>query len=226
MIIQDLKKCGAETQRRLRELESTGVSDSADLELLRRKMAVLRELQSYVLNGDWTRKASREKYIALVKSKFDYKLIAERFNTTRESLDVFAARQNKRLEAVIGAALRLIEQDKLEEGLDNFYSLSGVFSAAEFDFKPLELLPDTSQKDSYLVSDCAEEVEILRSLMKSNISKRLNGADCGKLSYLMFLLNSEDSAFSEQKKELVRELRKRQPRPLKPIPIRKIGISY
>ncbi len=212
MIIQDLIKCGAETQRRLKELECSNSSDSGEAEFIRRKIAALRELQSYVFSGDWTRKASREKYIALVKSKFDYKLIAERFNTTRESLDVFAARQNKRLEAVIGEALRLIEQDRLEEGLDSFYSLSGLFSLGEFDYKPLELLSKYSQKDSFLVSDCAEEVEILRSLMKSEVQKRLNGADCGKLSYLVFLLNNEDKVFEEQRRKLVQELQRKDSR--------------
>lgn len=209
MIIQDLIKCGAETQRRLKELECSNSSDSGEAEFIRRKIAALRELQSYVFSGDWTRKASREKYIALVKSKFDYKLIAERFNTTRESLDVFAARQNKRLEAVIGEALRLIEQDRLEEGLDSFYSLSGLFSLGEFDYKPLELLSKYSQKDSFLVSDCAEEVEILRSLMKSEVEKRINSVDHGKLSYLVFLLNTKEEAFRRQRAELIDTLRKK-----------------
>lgn len=101
MIIKDLMNCGKQTQCRLREQTSTGVSDNAELELLRHKPAELRELQRYMLNGNRTSEYSREKYIDFVKSKFDYKLIAERFNTTRESLDVFAARQDKRLERTI-----------------------------------------------------------------------------------------------------------------------------
>lgn len=206
MIIQDLKRCGAETQCRIKELEG---SDGAELDFLRRKMSALRELQSYVFSGSWTRKASCEKYIALVRSKFDYKLIAERFNTTRESLNVFAARQDKRLERIIGEALRLIEQDRLEEGLDCFYAQTGVFSEGEFDYRVSELLPKTSQKDSFLVSECGEEVAVLRSLMKSSVQKRLNSADLERLSYLVFLLNSEEDAFAKQKEELVRELRRK-----------------
>lgn len=192
MIIKDLMNCGKETQNRLRELEAEGVSDTAEHELLRRRLTALRELQNYFRSGDWTRKASREKYLALFISKFDYKLIAERFNTTRESLDVFAARQNKRLERIIGAALQLIEQDRIEEGIDCFYAATGEFSAGEFDYRVSELLPKMPQKDSLLVSDCAEEVRILSSLMKSNVQKRLNGADLGKLSYLVFLLNTKE----------------------------------
>lgn len=209
MIIKDLMNCGRETQHRLREIEAVGISDSAELELLRRKLAALLELQNYFYNGDWTRKASREKYIALVKSKFDFKLTAARFNTTRESLDVFAARQNKRLERTIGKALQLIEQDRIEEGLDCFYTATGEFSAEEFDYRVSELLPKISQKDSFLVSDCAEEVKILRSMMKSTVRKRLNGADCGKFAYLAFLLNTKEEAFWKQRAELIGELRKK-----------------
>ncbi len=209
MIIKDLKDCGNKTQHRLKELEMSGIFDTAEIDFLRRKAAALRELQRYVQFGNWTRKASREKYLALFSSKFDYKLIAERFNTTRESLEVFAARQNKRLERAIGEALRLIEQDSIEEGLDCFYARTGEFSAAEFDYRVSELLPKTSQKDSFLVSDCAEEVNVLRSLMKSNVRKRLNSADCGKLSYLEFLLNTEEEAFRQQKAELIRKLRQK-----------------
>lgn len=209
MIIKDLMNCGRETQRRLRELEAAGVSDKAELELLRCKLTALRELQNYVYNGDWIRKASREKYIELVKSKFDYELTAKRFNTERECLNVFVTRQNKRLERTIDGALRLIEQNRIEEGLDCFYAATGEFSAGKFDYCVSEMLPEMSQKDSFLVSECGEEVNILRYLMKSNVQKWLNGADLDKLSYLVFLLNTKEEAYRRQRAELIGKLRKK-----------------
>lgn len=209
MIIKDLMSCGRETKHRIRELEASDGSDLVELEFLKRKLEVLNELQKFVTSGDWTRKASREKYIALVRSKFDYKLIAERFNTTRESLDVFAVRQDKRLRAAIGKALCLIEQNRIEEGLDCFYAAAGEFSDRELEYRVSDLLPKTLKKDSFLMSECLEEVEILRSLLRTNVCKRLNGADSGKLGYLVFLLQSEDNTFREQRMELIRKLRKK-----------------
>lgn len=161
------------------------------------------------MSGEWTRESSRKKFAALVKSKFDYELTAKRFNTTRASLNVFVARQDKRLERIIGEALSLIEQDRIDEGLKSFYFQSGVFSLNEFDYKPLDMLPDTPQKDSFMVSDCTEEVRILRSLMKSELQSRLNSVDSGKLSYLVFLLNTKEEAFLMQRAELVDKLRKK-----------------
>lgn len=209
MIIKDLKDFSNKTQHRLRELEAAGVSNTAEIDFLRRKAAALRELQRYVQFGDWTRKASREKYLALFSSKFDYELTAANFNTTRECLNVFATRQNKRLERTIGGALQLIEQDRIEDGLDCFYAATGEFSEGEFDYRVSEMLLQTSQKDSFLVSECGEGITILRSLMKSNVQKRLNGADLDKLSYLVFLLNTKEEAFRKQRTELIGELRKK-----------------
>lgn len=209
MVINDLKILGKATQNRIKELESASFPDRAELELLRRKMAALKIFQSYVFNGNWTRKASREKYAALIKSRFDYKLIAERFGTTEASLNVFAARQNKRLERAIGEASQLIEENRIEDGLDCFYAQTGEFSAGEFDYRVSELLPDAPQKDSYLVSDCAEEVRILRSLMKSDVKKRLNSANSDKLAYLMFMLTTKEEAFWKQRAELIGKLRQK-----------------
>lgn len=209
MTIKDLINCGKETKHRLIELEASDCPACEELELIRRKMNALKELQSYVFSGNWTRKASREKYIALIRSKFDYKLIADRFNTTRESLDVFAVRQDKRLKGFIGEALQLIELNRIYEGLDCFYTATGEFSDREFSYKASELLPEVQKKDSFLVSECAAEIEILRSIMRSSVEKRLNGGDLEKLGYLVFLLRSEDSTFKEQRSELIRKLRKK-----------------
>lgn len=209
MIIKDFENCYEVTFYRLKMLEDSSGAEPEELEFIRRKMAALNELKQFILRGKWTRETSLKKYIALVRSKFDYKLIAERFDTTRESLDVFAVRQDKRLKGFIGEALQLIELNRIDEGLDCFYSAAGIFSDREFDYRVSELLPEMRKKDSFLVSECKEEVELLRSLLRTNVSKRLNGADLYKLGYLVFLLHTNDDMFMKQKRELIAELRKK-----------------
>lgn len=209
MIIKDLENLYRETKHKLRELVQASTPDPAEHELLKRKMAALNELKKYVISGDWTRPASREKFVDLIKSKFDYKLIAKQYSTTRESLDVFVFRQDKRLQDVMGDALNLISIDRIEEGLSSFCANAGIISAKEFDYIVSELLPIGEKKDSLLVSDCAEEVGILRFLLKGNLQKWLNGADSAKLSYLMFLLNTKEAAFQKQRSELIGLLRKK-----------------
>ena len=207
MIIRDLENLYKETKHRLRELEQSDTPNSAEHDLLKQKMAALNELKKYVVSGDWTRPVSREKFVDLIKSKFDYKLIAKRYNTTRESLDVFVSRQDKRLHAVIGEALSLIPIDRIEEGLSSFYANAGIISAKEFDYRVSELLPIGENKDSFLVSDCGGEVEILRFLMRNNMQEWLgSGTYRTKLAYLIFLLGTEDLEYQQQKKELVCKL--------------------
>ena len=93
--------------------------------------------------------------------------------------------------------------------MDCFYAATGEFSDRELEYRVSDLLPKTLKKDSFLISECLEEVEILRSLLRTNVCKRLNGADSGKLGYLVFLLQSEDNTFREQRIELIRKLRKK-----------------
>ena len=102
-----------------------------------------------------------------------------------------------------------MKQNSIEEGLDYFYAATGEFSAGEFDFRVSDMLPKMPQKDSFLVSDCGTEIEILRSLMKSNVQKWLNGADCDKLAYLVFLLDTKVEAFQKQRAELIGRLRQK-----------------
>ena len=209
MIVKRLIECGKQTKHKLQELEQAQKKDSSEYAALSRKMAVLSEIQEYLFHGDWTRESSREKYIALVRSKWDYKLIAERYQTTRESLDVFASRQDKRLQCTIGGALDLIEIGYIEEGLARFYADSGTLSKQEFTYSMRDLLPKAEKKDSFTVSDCPDEVEVLRSIRRSNINEWLNHADRDKLAYLMFLLETDDPAYRQQKRELVTEIVKK-----------------
>ena len=206
MIIKDLLESIRETTLELRQLERSRTPNSKETELQRRKLSALKEMQKYVTSGDWTRKASREKFVDFAKSNFDYKLTAERYNTTRDSLDVFVFRQDNRLRRVIGEALRLIEQNKVEDGLSCFYASTGIISAREFDYKISEILPEASKKDSFLVEDCGKEIEILSLLMKSHLKIILDGADLDKLSYLMFLLKTDDDTFIKQRRELISKL--------------------
>ena len=206
MIIKDLISCGKLTVARMRELQRLDETDSEEYTVLMRRKNALNVLQKYVTGGSWTRSSSREKYIALVTSGFDYKLTAEKFNTTRESLDVFASRQDKRLRERIGEALSLIADDETEEGLICFYASTGVLSERELDYNISALLPKGEKKNSLLVSDCAEEVKILRSVMVTVVRKRLGYADSDKLAHLMFLLSTEDEAYSQQKHQLISEL--------------------
>lgn len=135
MIIKELVNAGKEIKHRLREFEESGTPSHAEYALLKRKLDALNELQKYVVSGNWTQSASREKFVFFASNKFDYKLTAKQFHTSRESLDVFVFRQDKRLVKIIGEALHLIYADRIEEGLSSFYANAGIISAKEFDYR-------------------------------------------------------------------------------------------
>lgn len=59
-------------------------------------------------------------------------------------------------------------------------------------------------KTVFVVSDCAEKVAILLTLMIKNLRKGFNGTDSVKLKYLMLLLGTEDLEYQRQKKLICR----------------------
>ena len=195
------------TMMTIDKLEHTPNIEIGKIELQRRKLAALREIRQYIKYGDWTRTASREKFMALVQSDFDYKLIEKRYKTSQACLDVFVHRQNDRLERIIGGALTLISLNRIDEGMTLFDANAGSISARDFGYKVEDLLPEGVKSDSLLVYDCGSEVRLLRSLMRSNVQKLLDSADKDKLAYLVFLLNTKDKMYSQQRAELIGKLR-------------------
>lgn len=73
----------------LQKLSEANMKDSTDYLKAVRVRNAYKELNDYIINGDWTRKESRNKFVAWIKSKYDYELKSKRFNTRRDSLDVF-----------------------------------------------------------------------------------------------------------------------------------------
>lgn len=125
-------------------------------------------------------------------------------------IDVFVFRQDKRLVKIIGEALHLISADRIEEGLSSFYANTGIISAKEFDYRISELLPKGENKDTFLIIECGEEVEILRFLMRNRMQEWFgSGTYHSKLAYLMFLLDTEEAEYQQQKRELICELLKK-----------------
>lgn len=207
MVIKDFMDELRNTILTIKNSECSENSDNDEMDFQRRKLAALKEIRQYIKCGDWTRTASREKFMALVQSDFDYNLIEKRYKTSRACLDVFVHRQNDRLERIIGGALTLISLNRIDEGMFSFYANAGVISARDFGYKVEELLPVGVKSDSLLVYDCGSEVNILRSLMKSNVQKLLDSADSEKLAYLVFLLKTKDKVYLQQKAELIGKLR-------------------
>lgn len=206
LIMKELLRCGKETNERLKVLDGNGERDSEEYRLLYKKLMALIELRNFAYNGNWTRESSREKFTALAKSKFDYNLIAERYGTTRKSLDVFTTRQDKRLSRAIGRALELIKLNDVDAAMCCFQADNGVLLPDKFRYCVYDLLPRQEKKDSITVEDCRDEIELLRLLAKENIQEFIKAVDSSKLAHLMFLLQTEEPAYRQQKTELIRKL--------------------
>ena len=146
--------------------------------LLQEKMRLIIEMIRYIRHGEWTRKSSREKFNAWIKSGFDTDVICKCYNTTRASLDVFIHRQNRRLESYLSEAFELIKIDRLQEARVSFYARTHCVQADNlFGYRLIELLPKASLEQWFQLDECREEILLLRRLMKNNLGNRIKSLD-------------------------------------------------
>lgn len=209
MFIKDLLNRYKATKLIIQELANADQTDSFDYTNAVKTMNALKELKDFIINGNWTRDESRKKFVAWIKSHFDYKLTAERFDTSRESLDVFISRQDKRLSKLMGEALALISQGRVDEGLCSFYAKSGIISAHEYQYRITDLLPQPEKNSDVDLCDCSQEIYLLQMLMRKEMQDRLSDADTDCMAHLLFLLGSSDPTYAKQKKELIQLLLKK-----------------
>ena len=175
--------------------------------LISEKISLIRDMIKYIYNGDWARKASRDKLRALIKNDFDYEFVCKAYNTTRASLDVFVHRQDQKLESYIGEAFELIRQDRVQEARISFYARTHYISADnQFQYILFSLLPAASLEQQFQLADCQDEIKLLSSLMKTNIEDMINQASREKLSYLLGLLSSDNKHLLMQRKNLIEKM--------------------
>lgn len=167
------------------------------------RMNLLHDMLGYIKSGNWTRASSRQKYVDWLKSKFDNKFICSKYGTDSACFSVFLNRQNHRIEAILEEPYNLLRSNNIREAYVCFYQKTGTISLqAELSYNCLELLPEGSDKDSYLLCECREEIEIIKNLLKSSVKSEISFADQSKLAYIIFLLGSNDPQYSLEKRQL------------------------
>lgn len=209
MFIKDLHTQYQSVKHNLEQLSNADKKDAPTYQNAAKTKNALNVLNTYIVTGDWTREESRKKFVAWIRSKYDYKFTAEQFNTSRESLDVFISRQDKRLNEIMGEALMLICQGRIDEGLCSFYAKSGTVSAHEFDYRISDLLPKPAKKDSIFLDECGQEIYLLQMLMRKEMQDWLSDADSERMAHLLYILGSSDPIDAKQKKELIKLLLKK-----------------
>ena len=75
----------------LQKLSEANMKDSTDYLKAVRVRNAYKELNDYIINGDWTRKESRNKFVAWIKSKYDYELMVTSKNPQKyRQIEVFS----------------------------------------------------------------------------------------------------------------------------------------
>lgn len=202
MLVKELMKYGQAVSQRLRE-----TNNPDEVIRLKALSKALNMLLRYIYDGDWARESTREKMKMFIRSKFDYKYVCSACNTSRECLDVFLSRQEKRLIGIIGKPFELICKGEIEEGMRLFGSATGAVSIKrEICYNTTEILPEPKIKEGLTIGECGKEIAFLRNISKAALKEQLNGCDTEKLSHLLFLIGSKEDNYKAQKCELVQKI--------------------
>lgn len=185
-------------------------SSSSDLgELEKEKLALLMSIVDYINTYEWLQRDSiKERVKAFLKSKYDYNKVAEEFGITKNSLQVSITYASKVLENKIGSnTIDLILKGELETaklqlnlGLDVFNGLSLVIGDIA------DKLPQAANNTSIGLCDCTKELEFLSAYTYIKALSSLEGLDKAKLSFIRYVLESNDEKYSNERNLLIKYL--------------------
>lgn len=175
---------------------------STDKEVEYRKQAALDELVKYTKSYAWMkRRDAIEKVQAVLKSKYDYKLVSEHFHVSSNSLQVTMSYASKLLEDKIGAnTIDLILIGEIDNAMLQFRAGAGVVSLDALLVSGVTAMLPKTEKSLYLsVVGCEEELNFIRGLTVVKVAKELSGLDSSKLAFLRYILGSSDSRYARER---------------------------
>ena len=197
--LQDLKTGILAAQLELDDNRRTGKS-TFDAES---KLLALNEVWTYVKGGAWHSKPdSVARIIDLVE--LDRKAACEKYGMTVNNVNTALWRANTILENKFGTELisRILAGD-INKSMLEFRCKSGtLLSDGVFLKEAGELLPKPDGSIPYKLSDCISEAKLLAFYSREMLNKRFGAIDKQKLAYLVYLLNTYNSALDVEQRAL------------------------
>lgn len=209
MFIKDFREYGQLINGQYKHmLTMPGRKDDEAFKLIQKKNRLMQDMMRFVLDGDWARKSTREKFRFFVSHNYDYELICKMFNTRRKCVDVFVSRCNKRLSEVLSEPMHYLKADKPEKACAIFNASVGLMTAErDLGYDLSDLLPEPARMPNVRITDCPVEINILRVLLKNNMEEMIMKGDRKKLAHLLYVLNCNNQAYLHEKADLMTAIR-------------------
>lgn len=153
---------------------------------------LLVEVEEYLKHLDFLTDDGRKRIEVYYHTMFNVKLACEELGLTRDSFDKFLSRTNNRLhEKLTDKFLHYIENEMYNDALLEFRLSTRKFKTTGIlmmDF--LNALPDEQPKQSYKLTDCRDELQLLRLYSHHAMETNIGRMNREKLIYLLYVLTS------------------------------------
>lgn len=178
---------------------TTALGLDEDLALEEKRLQLLMQLVSYVNSYEWlSHEKIREKVKCFLKSRYDYRLVAEQFGLPISNVHKCISYASDRLRKRIGGVLTLICSNHLVDAERELAMVTGgVDPSALFVRGILERI-DCKKDAGIDLATCKREISFLSYFTNRNIDTLVESIDTKKLGHLLYVLVNSDSTYPER----------------------------
>lgn len=164
------------------------------------KLTALIEVWNWVKSGDWTKHKDFASRAVCLATKSKEVAIKELGLSNLNHANTILYRANTTLEQIVGTSLiTKILAGEVTEAMHLFHMKTGTtLSEVSFMKDVRDELPTPDGGTRYRLSDCLKEAKFLSFYSKEVLKKRLSVLDRRKLAYLVYLLDTYDSALANE----------------------------
>lgn len=180
--------------------------DSSTVEQDKQKLDFLLRIVAYINSFIWLKKKSaRRKLRDFLRSKYNYREIAEKYGVTVGSMHMSVSYVASQLKKRIGGVLDLLRSGDIAGAEREFEICTGCYDdlfvrVVRDHFKP--------EKDAGVdLSTCEKELSFLSAFVSRNIENLVAALDRQKVEHLLYiLLKTDDRSYSTIRSQLFRSL--------------------
>lgn len=168
----------------------------------------LEDIEKYINSGEWlVRQEAQDKIKYIIKTNYNYGLVAQKYNTTEDAIRTFITYCNQKLKEKIGEnTIDLLLEGKRGVAKAQFETLRGLYALNNlYPQNVLDMLPK-SREAGYTLEECKKELEFLYVYSQEHLLELYEQCDMQKLANILHYMESTSPDISYERYGLVRLL--------------------
>ncbi|MFT9485762.1 MAG: hypothetical protein ACH0QD_00055 [Tepidibacillus sp.] len=194
LVFREIEELAAEVKSKIATL-----GDESDLPFEARRLQLLMRLVSYVNGYGWLRQEKiREKVRFFLRSRYNYRAVAEKFGLPLSRVHKTVSYASERLRRRIGGVLSLIRSGNLDDAERELAMVTGAVDPSSLfvrgileRFKPVK---DTGVD----LAACQREISFLSYFSTRNIERVVGKVDARKVNHVLYVLLTGDATYPER----------------------------